>query len=75
LSYIHSHLTPRWIPLKTQQYLQKITYKPVLEPFKNQGYKLKNTISATFYFKKHYQEINEYTLHRKEFKERKHLVI
>jgi len=52
-----------------------MTNKPVLEPFKNQGYKLENTISATFYFMKPYQEANEYTLQREKIRERKHLVM
>jgi len=43
----------------------KITNKPVLEPFKNQRYKLKNTISINSYFKKLYQETKEYTFTKK----------
>jgi len=37
-------------------YKKNHTNYSVLEPSKNQDHKLKHTISATLYFKKHYQE-------------------
>jgi len=55
--------------INSQQSLTKDNRKPVLEPFKNQRYKLKNTISAIFYFKKPYQEAYTNTpLKRKRFR-------